>query len=79
MKVSRLGLVFSIAGLFGCAAGGAAGQPAADPGNVDLARYPSISPDGSSVVFSWRGDLWRAPGGGGTAIHLPSGPADELS
>jgi len=26
-------------------------------GNVGLPRFPSISPDGTHVVFSWRGDL----------------------
>lgn len=33
-------------------------------------RYPSISPDGQTIVFSYRGDLWRVPSTGGTAIPL---------
>jgi Tol biopolymer transport system component len=33
-------------------------------------RYPAISPDGETVVFSYRGDLWRAPTGGGSATPL---------
>ncbi|MEJ2079187.1 MAG: S41 family peptidase [Acidobacteriota bacterium] len=43
-------------------------------GNVDLPRYPSISPDGSSIIFSWRGDLWKVPAEGGRAIRLTSHP-----
>ena len=49
------------------AAGGvtaAAGQEGGD-GNVDLPRFPSISPDGSQIVFSWRGDLWKVGAEGG--------------
>jgi len=42
---------------------------------VDLPRFPSISPDGSTVVFSWRGDLWKVPIAGGTAVRLTSHPA----
>ncbi len=44
---------------------------------VDLPRYPSISPDGTQIVFSWRGDLWRVPAEGGSAIRLTSHPAIE--
>ncbi len=45
-----------------------AGPAAADD---DLwLRYPAISPDGGSVAFSFRGDLWRAPVAGGLAIQL---------
>ena len=46
-------------------------------GRVDLPRYPSISPDGKSIVFSWRGDLWKVPSTGGHARRLTSDPADE--
>ncbi|MBX3355884.1 MAG: PD40 domain-containing protein [Phycisphaeraceae bacterium] len=46
--------------------------------NVDFPRFPALSPDGSRVVFSWRGDLWLAPGDGGAAQRLTAHPADEL-
>ena len=49
----------------------------ADDSNVSLPRYPSVSPDGSQVVFSWRGDLWRVATAGGLAQRLTSHPADE--
>ncbi len=50
---------------------------AADQGNVDLPRFPSISPDGRTIIFTWRGDLWRASANGGQAIRLTSHPATE--
>ncbi len=46
---------------------------------VDFPRFPSISPDGSSIVFSWRGDLWRVSSSGGQALRLTSHPADETN
>lgn len=55
-------------------AAGAQGQQS----NVDLPRYPSISPDGSQIVFSWRGDLWKVPSAGGSAQRLTSHPQDDL-
>ncbi len=44
---------------------------------VDLPRWPSLSPNGQSIVFSWQGDLWLAPASGGNAIRITNHPADE--
>lgn len=33
-------------------------------------RYPAISPDGSTVVFTYKGDLYRVAASGGTATPL---------
>ncbi|MEY3321967.1 MAG: hypothetical protein RLZZ417_1550 [Bacteroidota bacterium] len=33
-------------------------------------RYPSISPDGNSIVFTYKGDLWLVPSTGGEATPL---------
>jgi len=33
-------------------------------------RYPAISPDGQTIVFSYRGDLWRVAATGGVATPL---------
>jgi tricorn protease len=43
---------------------------AAGAADVFMPRYPAISPDGQTVVFSFQGDLWRVPSDGGTAMRL---------
>lgn len=35
-----------------------------------FAEYPALSPDGSMLVFSYAGDIWRVPSGGGTAERI---------
>ncbi len=65
-----------VAGLIVACAGVAGSVTGAE---VDLPRYPSISPDGKQVVFSWRGDLWRVGAEGGQAVRLTSHPADETA
>jgi len=51
--------------------------PAAE-GNVTLPRFPSISPDGSQIVFSWRGDLWKVASIGGHAVRMTSHPNEDV-
>jgi tricorn protease len=33
-------------------------------------RYPAISPDGKTILFTYKGDIWSVPAGGGNAIPL---------
>jgi len=33
-------------------------------------RYPAISPDGTTIVFSYQGDLWKVATDGGDAVPL---------
>ncbi len=58
-------------------AGVAAAQPADDRTRVGFPQHPALSPDASTLVFSWAGDLWAADIGGGAATRLTAHPADE--
>ena len=42
-------------------------------------RYPAISPDGSSIVFSYQGDLYKVPATGGTASLLTVHQAQDCN
>src|SRR5690606_11428658 len=39
---------------------------------------PAISPDGSTLVFTYRGDLYRVPATGGVATRLTTHPAHDF-
>ena len=62
----KCGLFLIVTLLALAATGAGAGEPAL------WLRYPAISPDGATVAFSYRGDLWTVPATGGAAT-----PADR--
>ncbi len=41
-------------------------------------RYPAISPDGKTIVFNYKGDLYKVDTKGGTAIILTTNPAYDF-
>src|SRR6478609_2521752 len=52
-------------------------SPTAHAEEVRLAQTPALSPDGSTLAFAWRGDIWSVPVKGGAARRLTQHPAVE--
>ena len=44
---------------------------------IRLAADPALSPDGKTLAFAWRGDVWLVPTAGGPARQLTQHPADD--
>ena len=42
-------------------------------------RYAQISPDGTEIVFSYKGDIYKVPAKGGQAVQLTSQPSYECN
>ncbi len=42
-------------------------------------RYPKISPDGKSIAFSYKGDIYTVPSEGGRAHRLTTDPAQDFA
>jgi tricorn protease len=58
------------------AASMALAAPAA-AGPIRLATSPALSPDGSTLAFSWAGDIWSVPVAGGVARPLTRHPGRD--
>ncbi len=63
---------FFIAALVLLLAGGAKAT------DIRYARYPALSPDGATVAFTYRGDIWLAPTSGGEAKRLTVHEAEDI-
>ncbi len=46
---------------------------------IQLAQDPALSPDGKTLAFSWRGDLWSVPSTGGVARPLTQHPGRDTA
>ncbi len=69
-------LISVLAALGLAALAAAADLPAAD--NVPTwLRYPAISPDGATIAFVYKGDIYRVPSDGGLAVLLTLNEAHE--
>jgi tricorn protease len=42
-------------------------------------RYPAISPDGQTILFRYKGDIYKVPAAGGTAIPLTISESHEFA
>ncbi len=45
---------------------------------IRLANTPALSPDGSILAFSWAGEIWTVPSGGGMARPITRNPSRDL-
>ena len=58
-------------------ASGAAGRE--KPSAPAWLRYPAISPDGQTIAFVYKGDIYRVPAAGGDAVPLTTHEAHETN
>ena len=74
------GLIFGGILLYGEVYSRAATDSAdASAGEKQWMRYPAISPDGKTIAFSYRGDIWLVDRDGGGARLLTSHAGHERS
>jgi Tol biopolymer transport system component len=70
-KITVSGVIFCLA-VLALSSAATAAEPAL------WLRYPAISPDGATIIFSYHGDLWRVPSSGGQALQLTVHAAYEF-
>jgi tricorn protease len=53
-------------------------SPSTSAAGASWMRYPAISPDGRSVVFTYKGDLYKVSTAGGSAVPLTTHTANDF-
>jgi tricorn protease len=53
-------------------------SPSTSPAGASWMRYPAISPDGKTIVFTYKGDLYRVSSAGGSAVPLTTHVANDF-
>ncbi len=76
-RSSRIGLAFMLLAVMSALTLGASAAMAQD--NPLWMRYPAISPDGQTILFCYKGDIYKVPSAGGQAIPLTIGEAYDFS
>ena len=52
--------------------------PSTSAAGASWMRYPAISPDGRTIVFTYKGDLYKVSSAGGTATPLTTHTANDF-
>ena len=60
-------LLAAAALLASAAAPAVAQSPSTSPQGASWMRYPAISPDGKTIAFTYKGDIYKVSSAGGTA------------
>ncbi len=53
-------------------------RPSTSADGASWMRYPAISPDGRTIAFTYKGDVYTVPASGGTAVPLTSHAANDV-
>jgi Tol biopolymer transport system component/C-terminal processing protease CtpA/Prc len=67
-----------LAGALGIVSSAVAQNPSTSAADASWMRYPAISPDGKTIVFTYKGDLYRVASTGGSATPLTTHPAHDF-
>src|SRR5450756_1179700 len=53
-------------------------SPSTSVAGASWMRYPAIAPDGKTIVFTFKGDLYKVATSGGTATPLTTHTANDF-